>query len=63
MPTQTTATTTSATTAARKPPHPGDQFRISELNAAVGLAQLRRLDRILEIQRRNKARLKTEMAR
>jgi len=36
--------------------HPilGTNYRISELNAAVGLAQLRKLDRILEVQRRNK---------
>jgi 8-amino-3,8-dideoxy-alpha-D-manno-octulosonate transaminase len=34
--------------------HPalGYNFRISELHAAVGLAQLRKLDRFLEIQRR-----------
>jgi len=40
--------------------HPilGTNYRISELNAAVGLAQLRKLDRILEIQRRNKDRIK-----
>ncbi len=31
----------------------GTNFRISELHAAVGLAQLRKLDRILEIQRKN----------
>ena len=39
--------------------HPilGTNYRISELGAAVGLAQLRKLDRILEVQRRNKARL------
>lgn len=34
-------------------PHIGTNFRISELHAAVGLAQLRKLDRILEIQRAN----------
>ncbi len=36
--------------------HPiiGLNFRISELHAAVGLAQLRKLDSILEIQRRHK---------
>ena len=34
-------------------PHIGANFRISELHAAVGLAQLRKLDRILEIQRQN----------
>ncbi len=40
--------------------HPimGVNFRISELNAAVGLAQLRKLDRILEIQRSHKGELK-----
>jgi len=31
--------------------HIGTNFRISELHAAVGLAQLRKLDRILELQR------------
>ncbi|BBO89346.1 DegT/DnrJ/EryC1/StrS family aminotransferase [Desulfosarcina ovata] len=39
----------------------GSNFRISELNAAVGLAQLRKLDWILETQRRNKAAIKTAM--
>jgi 8-amino-3,8-dideoxy-alpha-D-manno-octulosonate transaminase len=45
--------------------HPllGTNYRISELNAAVGIAQLRRLDGILETQRRNKSILKTEMTR
>jgi 8-amino-3,8-dideoxy-alpha-D-manno-octulosonate transaminase len=40
--------------------HPilGTNFRISELNAAVGLAQLRKLDAILKIQRTNKEILK-----
>ncbi|NQT55984.1 MAG: DegT/DnrJ/EryC1/StrS family aminotransferase [Desulfobacteraceae bacterium] len=40
--------------------HPilGTNFRISELNAAVGLAQLRKLDTILKIQRANKETLK-----
>jgi 8-amino-3,8-dideoxy-alpha-D-manno-octulosonate transaminase len=44
--------------------HPvlGTNFRISELNAAVGLAQLRKLDQILEIQRRHKQVLKDAMA-
>ena len=44
--------------------HPilGTNFRISELNAAVGLAQLRKLDRMLEIQRRNRDRIKDAMA-
>jgi len=33
--------------------HIGANYRISELHAAVGLAQLRKLDQILEIQRKN----------
>ncbi|MDL2275795.1 DegT/DnrJ/EryC1/StrS family aminotransferase [Desulfosarcina sp. OttesenSCG-928-G10] len=37
----------------------GANYRICELNAAVGLAQLRKLDQMLDIQRRNKAALKT----
>ncbi|MEW5908469.1 MAG: DegT/DnrJ/EryC1/StrS family aminotransferase [Thermodesulfobacteriota bacterium] len=43
--------------------HPilGTNFRISELNAAVGLAQLRKLDFILEKQRRNKATIKEKV--
>ncbi len=41
--------------------HPilGNNFRISELNAAVGLAQLRKLDQILDTQRKHKAAIKT----
>ena len=44
--------------------HPiiGTNFRISELNAAVGLAQLRKLDQILKIQRENKFAIKNAMA-
>jgi len=44
--------------------HPiiGTNFRISELNAAVGLAQLRKLDQILKIQRENKRAIKDAMA-
>ncbi|PWT94986.1 MAG: L-glutamine--2-deoxy-scyllo-inosose aminotransferase KanB [Bacteroidetes bacterium] len=40
--------------------HPflGYNFRISELHAAVGLAQMRRLDEFLEIQKRNHTALK-----
>lgn len=40
--------------------HPilGTNHRISELNAAVGLAQLRKLDRILEVQRASKTAIK-----
>lgn len=43
--------------------HPvlGYNYRISELNAAVGIAQLRKLDQILATQRQNKAALKTAM--
>jgi len=40
----------------------GANYRISELNAAVGLAQLRKLDWILETQRRNKAVIKDAMS-
>jgi 8-amino-3,8-dideoxy-alpha-D-manno-octulosonate transaminase len=40
----------------------GTNFRISELNAAVGLAQLRKLDRILETQRKHKKILKEALA-
>ena len=44
--------------------HPiiGTNFRISELNAAVGLAQLSKLDKILETQRANKKAIKDAMA-
>ncbi len=43
--------------------HPalGYNFRISELHAAVGLAQIRKLDRFLEMQRRNKAALRAAL--
>jgi len=43
--------------------HPvmGMNYRISEMNAALGLAQLRKLDTIIDIQRRNKKRLKDEL--
>lgn len=40
----------------------GANYRISELNAAVGLAQLRKLDRILAIQRAHKQFLKDALA-
>ena len=45
--------------------HPvlGYNYRISELNAAVGLAQLRKLDAILSTQRHNKSAIKTAMGR
>lgn len=41
--------------------HPiiGYNYRVSELNAAVGIAQLRKLDRILETQKKHKAVLKS----
>jgi 8-amino-3,8-dideoxy-alpha-D-manno-octulosonate transaminase len=39
-------------------PFPGYNFRISELHAAVGLAQIRRLDQFLEIQKRNHSQFK-----
>jgi len=44
--------------------HPiiGTNYRISELNAAVGLAQLKKLDQILDIQRKNKRAIKDAMA-
>ncbi len=44
--------------------HPiiGTNYRISELNAAVGLAQLNKLDQITAIQRKNKAAVKDAMA-
>ncbi|EDP99101.1 8-amino-3,8-dideoxy-alpha-D-manno-octulosonate transaminase KdnA [Shewanella benthica] len=43
--------------------HPimGLNFRISELNSAMGLAQLRKLDTIIEIQRKHKKILKDAM--
>ena len=40
----------------------GANYRISELNAAVGLAQLRKLDRILEIQRAHKGEIKAALS-
>lgn len=44
--------------------HPfiGYNFRISELQAAVGLAQIRKLDNFIRIQRKNKAVLKQALA-
>ena len=39
-------------------PHIGTNFRLGELNAAVGVAQLAKLDHILDVQRAHKARLK-----
>lgn len=44
--------------------HPimGANYRISEMNAAVGVAQWRKLPQILDIQRRNKKRLKKALS-
>ncbi len=42
-------------------PYLGYNFRISELHAAVGLAQLRRLDEFLTIQKRNHALVLAEL--
>ncbi len=47
---------------ADKHEHIGTNFRISELHAAVGVAQLRKLDRILETQRKHKRFLKEGLA-
>jgi 8-amino-3,8-dideoxy-alpha-D-manno-octulosonate transaminase len=43
-------------------PHIGTNYRLSELHAAVGVAQLARLDHILDLQRRHKAILKEGLA-
>jgi 8-amino-3,8-dideoxy-alpha-D-manno-octulosonate transaminase len=43
-------------------PFVGYNFRISEMNAAVGLAQINRLDEFLTIQKRNNAALKNILA-
>ena len=47
-----------------KETHPvlGANYRISELNAAVGIAQLRKLDYIIETQRKHKKVIKDAMA-
>ncbi|MBD3820745.1 MAG: DegT/DnrJ/EryC1/StrS family aminotransferase [Thiotrichales bacterium] len=44
--------------------HPimGSNYRISEMNAAVGVAQWKKLDRILDTQRRNKKALKDALS-
>ncbi len=47
---------------AEEHPYMGYNFRISELNAAVGLAQVRKTDEILSVQRRNKKILKEALA-
>jgi 8-amino-3,8-dideoxy-alpha-D-manno-octulosonate transaminase len=46
-------------------PHPiiGTNYRISELHAAVGLAQFRKLPYILECQRKNKSKLEEALSR
>jgi 8-amino-3,8-dideoxy-alpha-D-manno-octulosonate transaminase len=43
-------------------PHIGLNFRLSELHAAIGVAQLERLDHMLDVQRRHKAVLKEGLA-
>ena len=43
-------------------PFPGCNHRISELHAAIGLAQMTKLDRFLSIQRRNKSIFKRELS-
>ena len=43
-------------------PFPGFNYRISELHAAVGLAQIRKLDTFLAIQKKNHAQLKNKLA-
>lgn len=47
---------------ADKHPHIGTNFRLSELNAAVGVAQVAKLDHILDVQRTHKALLKSGLA-
>lgn len=47
---------------ADKHPHIGTNFRLSELNAAVGVAQVAKLDHILDVQRTHKAFLKEGLA-
>ncbi len=44
--------------------HPimGTNYRISEMNAAIGVAQWKKLDRILDIQRKNKQALKSALS-
>jgi 8-amino-3,8-dideoxy-alpha-D-manno-octulosonate transaminase len=43
-------------------PYLGTNYRISELHAAVGLAQIRKLDQFLEIQKRNCQALKAALS-
>lgn len=43
-------------------PFPGFNYRISELHAAVGLAQIRKLDTFLAIQKKNHTYLKNRLA-
>ncbi len=47
---------------AEEHPYLGYNFRISELNAAVGLAQVRRLDEFVDIQKRNYTILRDELS-
>ena len=48
---------------AEQHPFIGYNFRISELHAAVGLAQFRKLDRFLSIQKKNHQFLQSELAK
>ena len=48
---------------AEKHPFLGFNFRISELNAAVGLAQIRRLDEFIAIQRKNYDLIRNELSK
>ncbi len=48
---------------AEQHPFVGYNFRISELHAAVGLAQFRKLDRFLSIQKKNHQFLQSELAK
>lgn len=43
-------------------PYPGFNYRISELNAAVGCGQISKLERFVQIQRKNKKVLKDALA-
>lgn len=48
---------------AEKHPVLGINFRIGEFNAAVGLAQMRKIERFIEIQRKNKAAMVEALGR
>jgi 8-amino-3,8-dideoxy-alpha-D-manno-octulosonate transaminase len=48
---------------AEKHPVLGINFRMGEMNAAVGLAQMRKIEKFITLQRRNKARLVETLSR